>query len=92
MNSRQLRKRRIRLLTRNNRCSYCGAELTLETSTLDHVVPRSSGGRDIMRNLALACHACNLEKGSMSVDVFLEMRRRRAKWAITNFIQSGATA
>ncbi len=29
------------------------------TATLDHIVPRSQGGRNELENLVLACHWCN---------------------------------
>lgn len=44
-------------------CWYCGLKLTIETSTLDHVVPRSKGGLN-SNNTVLACKTCNAEKGS----------------------------
>ena len=31
--------------------------------TIDHVVPRSKGGRDSWANLVLACDKCNVKKG-----------------------------
>ncbi|WP_117237516.1 HNH endonuclease [Thermus sediminis] len=42
-------------------CQYCGrqgGELTV-----DHVLPRSRGGRSAWENLVAACRACNLRKG-----------------------------
>lgn len=51
------------------RCAYCGAEnVPLE---IDHIHPRSQGGSDRVRNLTLACHACNQAKGNRPVEVFL---------------------
>ncbi|MGF1533436.1 MAG: HNH endonuclease [Bernardetiaceae bacterium] len=41
-------------------CLYCGAKTNL---TLDHVVPRSKGGRTSWTNLVTACQSCNSEKG-----------------------------
>lgn len=38
-----------------NRCQYTGVELTNKTFSLDHVVPRSKGGRDNWENL-VSCH------------------------------------
>lgn len=42
------------------RCVYCGVR---ENLTLDHVIPRSKGGRDSWHNLVTACQKCNTEKG-----------------------------
>lgn len=43
-----------------NTCQYCGAENNL---TIDHVVPKSRGGRDTWENLVAACVSCNNQKG-----------------------------
>jgi len=44
-----------------NRCQYCGSADKL---TLDHVLPRSRGGRDTWENLVTACMSCNNRKGN----------------------------
>lgn len=44
-------------------CVYCGSKDAL---TIDHVVPRSNGGRDAWENLVTACQKCNSRKGSMT--------------------------
>lgn len=46
-----------------NRCVYCGSR---EDLTIDHVLPRSLGGRDSWDNLVTACQRCNARKGSMT--------------------------
>jgi 5-methylcytosine-specific restriction endonuclease McrA len=38
--------------------------------TVDHVIPRSKGGSNALRNTVAACHACNQAKGSMTADQF----------------------
>jgi 5-methylcytosine-specific restriction endonuclease McrA len=40
-------------------CAYCGAALTQESATLDHIVPLSRGGPDTPDNMVLACWTCN---------------------------------
>lgn len=49
---------------------YCPVRLSLETLTLDHVVPRSNDPklRYDHDNLRPACKYCNSEKGSKSLD------------------------
>ncbi len=49
------------LLKWNYRCAYCHQEAT--RWEVDHILPRSRGGTDRIKNLALSCHACNQEKG-----------------------------
>ncbi len=46
----------------NGRCYLCGAVMTVEEATHDHVVPRVLGGKG-KRNIALAHFACNTAKG-----------------------------
>lgn len=41
-------------------CCYCGG---LERLTLDHLIPRMSGGSDSADNLVWACRTCNSSKG-----------------------------
>lgn len=43
------------------RCQYCGKRDKL---TIDHVLPKSRGGRDTWENLVAACVPCNNRKGS----------------------------
>lgn len=43
----------------NNTCVYCGSKDEL---TLDHVLPKSRGGRTSWDNVVTACHKCNNKK------------------------------
>lgn len=45
-------------------CVYCGSKKDL---TIDHVVPKSAGGRDTWENLVTSCQPCNAKKGSLSL-------------------------
>lgn len=42
-----------------HRCGYCGGH----ASTIDHILPRSRGGRDSWENLVACCVRCNNTKG-----------------------------
>lgn len=44
-------------------CQYCEKQLTSREATLDHVVPRSQGGRTSWENVVCCCSACNRKKG-----------------------------
>lgn len=44
-------------------CQYCGRKLPSKELTLDHIVPRSHGGKDTWENLVTACQPCNGLKG-----------------------------
>lgn len=45
----------------DNVCAYCG-ELMIE-GTIDHILPKSSGGSNELHNLLLCCRECNADKG-----------------------------
>lgn len=54
---------RHRILARDHyRCQYCGKRGTAFELTLDHILPRSRGGRTIAENLVTACQICNNRK------------------------------
>ena len=51
-----------------HRCAYCGAtEMPLQ---LEHIIPKARGGSERVSNLALACEACNLKKGTRTAVEF----------------------
>jgi len=46
-------------------CQYCGC--VEKDLTVDHIVPRSRGGRHEWTNVVTSCKACNHRKGSKSL-------------------------
>lgn len=57
----------------NFQCIYCGIKtgetqngryLTQRDFTIDHIIPRSRGGKNTWGNTACACYACNHRKGN----------------------------
>ena len=46
-----------------NKCHWCGIKLTLETATMEHVIPLYRGGLDNANNRVLACKPCNSRRG-----------------------------
>jgi 5-methylcytosine-specific restriction endonuclease McrA len=46
-----------------NRCQYCGKKFPTTELSLDHLVPRSRGGRATWDNIVCACLRCNVRKG-----------------------------
>lgn len=47
-----------------SRCQHCGRQLSAKTATVDHLKPAALGGTDEVRNLSIACSACNNRKDS----------------------------
>lgn len=52
-----------------NRCQYCGKKFPTTDLSLDHVVPRSMGGRTTWENIVCACLKCNIKKGGRTPDM-----------------------
>ncbi|MFN3730163.1 MAG: HNH endonuclease [Fimbriimonadaceae bacterium] len=58
----QLRLSRHSILARDNyTCQYCGVRN--KELTIDHVIPRWTGGPHTWDNLVACCRRCNLKKG-----------------------------
>ena len=47
----------------SNRCQYCGKRHATTELSLDHVIPRSQGGRSSWENIVCCCIKCNVRKG-----------------------------
>lgn len=57
-----IRVNRHRVFKRDEyQCVYCGSQKEL---TIDHVQPRSRGGRNTWTNLVTCCSKCNHKKGN----------------------------
>lgn len=57
---------RKNILKRDNyQCQYCGAREA--PMTVDHVIPKTRGGKDEWTNLVCACVKCNNKKGDRTL-------------------------
>jgi 5-methylcytosine-specific restriction endonuclease McrA len=65
-------KRRLKLLEKDPHCHFCKKELDIYTSTLDHLLPKSKGGKNTVDNLVLSCYICNHKKGNGSASKFMK--------------------
>jgi len=56
---------RANLLVRDQyTCQYCGKSVkNPKDRTIDHIIPRSRGGKTVWENVVLCCRKCNLRKG-----------------------------
>jgi len=46
-----------------NRCQYCGRRYPTSELSLDHVTPRTMGGKSVWQNMVCSCVQCNVRKG-----------------------------
>jgi 5-methylcytosine-specific restriction endonuclease McrA len=78
--------RRALLLRDDYTCQYCGAQPGRENLTIDHVIPRSRGGRTEWENVVAACGACNRKKGNRTPEeagmTLLHKPHRPRFWAM----------
>ena len=58
------------LLFRRDReiCAYCGERFERRHLTLDHILPRARGGKDVWSNVVTACWHCNTKKACKTPD------------------------
>lgn len=77
---------RTRLAEAQNwKCCWCGSVMTEErkrwnSSTTEHVHPKSQGGPDDAENFAVACNRCNNKRGDMDTEDFM-------KFALENYVK-----
>lgn len=90
---RQVRFSRKNIFERDNyTCQYCGKQpprrnkikwMEKNQLNLDHVVPRSKGGKTVWTNIVTSCYDCNYKKGSKTLDQLgwkLKKRPKVPKW------------
>jgi 5-methylcytosine-specific restriction endonuclease McrA len=59
----RIRFSRGNIYARDNKvCQYCNKKFSAKHLTLDHVIPRSLGGRTTWTNIVTACQDCNTKK------------------------------
>ena len=64
MPDRAYRPNRRNIFLRDNyTCKYCKKQLSAEELSIDHVLPKSRGGKETWDNLVTACKPCNSKKG-----------------------------
>ncbi len=71
-------------------CQYCGTNRDL---TLDHVVPRSKGGKSTWTNLVTACKKCNSKKSDFSLEkVGMKLFKAPVKPSYVTFLKMNTGA
>lgn len=81
---RRVRFSRFNIYSRDrNTCQYCGKVFPRSELNLDHVVPRSRGGKSTWENVVCSCHECNRRKGGRTPEeagMRLLRPPRRPEW------------
>ena len=69
---------RTRLAEAQNwKCAWCGCGCVHEkgypnSTTIEHVIPKSKGGADEWENLTMACYNCNGKRATKPVEQFMQ--------------------
>jgi 5-methylcytosine-specific restriction endonuclease McrA len=87
--------RRNLMLRDGYRCQYCGRHAAERALNIDHVLPRSRGGRQSWENLVTACQPCNRRKGERTPqEAGMPLLRTAAapSWSIAAQLLLGAPA
>ena len=66
------REKRRKMLRKIRVCHWCKEPLTLNTSTIEHIIPLARGGLDCANNRTLACKNCNEARGSEMPELYLK--------------------
>jgi 5-methylcytosine-specific restriction endonuclease McrA len=77
------------------RCQYCGERMEICALTLDHVIPRSAGGKTSWENVVTCCRGCNGRKANRTpaqAGMRLLTRPRRPEWLPMFVINIGRSA
>ncbi|MBU0629513.1 MAG: HNH endonuclease [Candidatus Margulisbacteria bacterium] len=70
----------------NHTCQYCGKKHV--TLTIDHVVPKSRGGRDAWDNVVVCCSVCNNRKGDRHYEeVGMKLKTKPYRPSSTLYLQ-----
>ncbi len=65
------------------RCAYCGHKFSTSDLNLEHVIPKSRGGKTDWANVVTACIPCNLRKGNRlpnEANMKLMLQPSKPKW------------
>lgn len=69
----------------NHQCVYCGSR---EDLTLDHVMPKSRGGKTSWDNLVAACRKCNARKGDFTPEeAYMTMSHKPYRPTFLSFLR-----
>ena len=89
------KKLRFEVLARDGfKCVYCGRSSEEVILEIDHMMPKSKGGKDEFDNLVAACFDCNRGKRDLVLKdttlilqpVIKSAKERTIKWKIMKFI------
>ena len=71
------------------RCQYCNIRVSIKSFTLDHVNPKSCGGKTTWDNVVTCCYQCNQKKGDKTLkQTGMRLQKNVVKPSSLPFIQT----
>jgi hypothetical protein len=74
---------------RDGRCVWCSTAAWPRDRTVEHLLPRSRGGRDGAHNLLPACRACNRARRSQAVVAYARRRAGEGRAVMVDVLLRG---
>jgi len=69
------------------KCMYCGASDKVKLG-IDHIIPRSRGGKTNFENCVVACEPCNNRKGNRTpIEAYMYLKRQPYTPTISEFLR-----
>lgn len=69
-------------------CAYCGLYVKYNQWTLEHIIPKHSGGSSLASNLVGACMTCNTLKGGLTTGVLYYQIRKMFELNIDRLVRA----
>jgi 5-methylcytosine-specific restriction endonuclease McrA len=71
----------------NFTCQYCGKKVEKSRVTIDHVIPKDQGGKNLFENCVCSCFGCNNKKGNRTPDeAYMNLRKQPYRPSIMEFL------
>lgn len=69
-------------------CQYCGKKLNKSSATVDHILPKSRGGKNEWKNTVCSCKKCNkLKDNKLLENTKMKLIKKPKKPTIYDFIK-----
>jgi 5-methylcytosine-specific restriction endonuclease McrA len=85
MPKKEVKFNRINIFRRDgDSCQYCRKKFSRSELTIDHVVPRSLGGKSVWENVVCCCIDCNRKKGGRTPEeakMRLRVKPKKPLWS-----------
>ncbi len=49
------------------KCQYCQKSVSYSSFTIDHIIPKTAGGKTLWENVVTCCYTCNQKKGEKTL-------------------------